>query len=57
MPPSPPPWRSASQRVSRTAIIAAQTTIGLAKQLGITRWIGVGNKVDTDEARQTIEDL
>jgi len=42
---------------SRKAVITAQRTIGLAKELGITRWIGVGNKVDSDEARQAIEDL
>ena len=42
---------------SRKAVITAQRTIGLAKELGITRWVGVGNKVDTDDARQAIEDL
>jgi CO dehydrogenase maturation factor len=42
---------------SRKAVITAQRTIGLAKELGIMRWIGVGNKIDTDEARQAIEEL
>jgi len=42
---------------SRKAVITAQRTIGLAKGLGITRWIGVGNKVDSNEARQAIEEL
>lgn len=42
---------------SRKAVITAQRTIGLAKELGVARWIGVGNKVDTDEARQAIEEL
>ena len=42
---------------SRKAVITAQRTIGLAKELGIARWVGVGNKVDTDEARQAIEEL
>ena len=42
---------------SRKAVITAQRTIGLAKELGIQRWVGVGNKVDTDEARQAIKEL
>jgi CO dehydrogenase maturation factor len=42
---------------SRKAVLTAQRTIGLAKELGIARWIGVGNKVDSDEARQAIEEL
>jgi len=42
---------------SRKAVITAQRTIGLAKELGMSRWIGVGNKVDTDEDRQAIEEL
>ena len=42
---------------SRKAVITAQRTIGLAKELGIARWVGVGNKVDTDEARQAIKEL
>ena len=42
---------------SRKAVITAQRTIGLAKELGIARWIGVGNKVDTAEAREAIEEL
>jgi len=42
---------------SRKAVITAQRTIGLAKELGIARWIGVGNKIDSDEAGQAIEEL
>jgi CO dehydrogenase maturation factor len=42
---------------SRKAVITAQRTIGLAKELGIARWVGVGNKVDSDEARRAIEEL
>ena len=42
---------------SRKAVITAQRTIGLAKELGIARWIGVGNKVDSDEALQAIKEL
>lgn len=42
---------------SRKAVITAQRTIGLAKELGIDRWVGVGNKVDTDEAREAMESL
>ena len=42
---------------SRKAVITAQRTIGLAKELGIKRWIGVGNKVDTEDDRQAIEEL
>lgn len=42
---------------SRKAVITAQRTIGLAKELGIARWIGVGNKVDSDDALQAIEEL
>ncbi len=42
---------------SRKAVITAQRTIGLAQELGIARWIGVGNKMDTPEARQAIEEL
>jgi len=42
---------------SRKAVITAQRTIGLAKELGISRWVGVGNKVDSDEARQALGEL
>ncbi len=42
---------------SRKAVITAQRTIGLAKELGIARWIGVGNKVDSDEALRALEEL
>ncbi len=42
---------------SRKAVITAQRTIGLAKELGIERWIGVGNKVDDPETRQVFEEL
>lgn len=42
---------------SRKAVITAQRTIGLAKELGIARWIGVGNKVDSDESRDAMEAL
>ena len=42
---------------SRKAVISAKRMIGLAIELGIARWVGVGNKVDTDEARQAIKEL
>ncbi len=42
---------------SRKAIITAQRTIGLAKELGITHWVGVGNLVTDDEARQALEEM
>lgn len=42
---------------SRKAVITAQRTIGLAKELGIERWIGVGNKVDDAETCQVFEEL
>lgn len=42
---------------SRKAVITAQRTIGLAKELGLARWVGVGNKIDTDEAREAMESL
>ncbi len=42
---------------SRKAIITAQRKIGLAAELGIERWVGVGNKVDSPEARTALEDL
>ena len=34
---------------SRKAVITAQRTIGLAAELGISSWIGVGNKVTSDQ--------
>ncbi len=42
---------------SRKAIITAKRTIGLATELGITHCIGVGNRVDGDEARQALEEM
>lgn len=42
---------------SRKAIITAQRTIGLAAELGIQRWIGVGNKIDSPEARTALEEM
>jgi len=42
---------------SRKAVITAQRTIGLATDLGIKRWIGVGNKVDSAEARTALEEM
>ncbi len=42
---------------SRKAIITAQRTIGLAKELGIARWVGVGNRVEDDDARQALEEM
>jgi CO dehydrogenase maturation factor len=42
---------------SRKAVITAQRTIGLARELGIQRWIGVGNKVDDEETRAVFEGL
>lgn len=42
---------------SRKAIITARRTIALAAELGITRCIGVGNRVEDDDARQALEDM
>ena len=42
---------------SRKAIITAQRTIGLAKELGIARWVGVGNRVEDDDARQALQEM
>ena len=42
---------------SRKAVITAQRTIGLAAELGITRCMGVGNRVDGDEALQALQEL
>ncbi|MDH3681908.1 MAG: AAA family ATPase [Acidimicrobiia bacterium] len=41
---------------SRKAVITAQRTIALARELGIARWIGVGNKVDESQ-RSLLVDL
>ncbi len=41
---------------SRKAVITAQRTIGLARELGIAAWIGVGNKVAEDQ-RELLEQL
>ena len=42
---------------SRKAIITAQRTIGLAKELGIKRCVGVGNRVEDDDARQALAEM
>lgn len=42
---------------SRKAIITAQRTIGLAAELGIARCVGVGNRVDDDDARTALEEM
>lgn len=42
---------------SRKAVITAQRTIGLAAELGITRCVGVGNRVDGDEALEALRQL
>lgn len=42
---------------SRKAVITAQRTIGLAADLGITRCVGVGNQVDSDEALAALQEL
>lgn len=41
---------------SRKAVITARRTIGLATELGIASWIGVGNKVDPDQ-RESLAEL
>ncbi len=41
---------------SRKAVITAQRTIGLARELGIAAWIGVGNKVAEDQ-QELLEQL
>ena len=41
---------------SRKAVITAQRTIQLARELGISKWIGVANKVGPDE-RECVESL
>lgn len=42
---------------SRKAVITAERTIGLARELGIGAWVGVGNKVADDEQRAILESL
>lgn len=42
---------------SRKAVITAQRTIGLAAELGIERWIGVGNKVDSEDTRAAFVEM
>jgi CO dehydrogenase maturation factor len=42
---------------SRKAVITAERTIGLARELGIGAWIGVGNKVADAEQRSILESL
>lgn len=42
---------------SRKAIITAQRTIGLATELGIKRWIGVGNKVESAETLAMFQEM
>ena len=42
---------------SRKAVITAKRTIALAAELGIERWVGVGNKVDSPEARTALEEM
>ena len=42
---------------SRKAVITAERTIGLATELGIGAWIGVGNKVGDDDQRAVLESL
>jgi len=42
---------------SRKAVITAQRTIGLAAELGITRCIGVGNRVDGDDALVALREM
>lgn len=42
---------------SRKAVITAQRTIGLARELGIGAWIGVGNKVDDEAQRDVLASL
>ena len=42
---------------SRKAVITAERTIALARELGIDAWIGVGNKAEDGEQRSTLESL
>jgi CO dehydrogenase maturation factor len=42
---------------SRKAVITAERTIALATELGIARWIGVGNKAADLEQRSALESL
>lgn len=42
---------------SRKAVITAERTIGLATELGVGAWVGVGNKAGDDEQRSILESL
>ncbi|MEO6572073.1 MAG: hypothetical protein ABIO83_11070, partial [Ilumatobacteraceae bacterium] len=42
---------------SRKSVITAQRTIGLATELGIANWIGVGNKAVDDDQIDTLRSL
>lgn len=42
---------------SRKAVITAERTIGLARDLGIAAWVGVGNKVADDGQRAILASL
>lgn len=42
---------------SRKAVVTAQRTIGLATELGIRSWIGVGNKADGDDQVDALRSL
>ena len=42
---------------SRKAVITAQRTIGLATELGISSWIGVGNKAGNAEQQAALQSL
>ena len=42
---------------STQGVSSAASDVYKRQELGIARWVGVGNKVDTDEARQAIEEL
>lgn len=42
---------------SRKAVITAERTIALARELGIVAWVGVGNKVADDDQRAVLESL
>lgn len=42
---------------SRKSVVTAQRTIGLARDLGIRRWIGVGNKVGDPDAADSLAAL
>ncbi len=42
---------------SRKAVVTAQRTIGLARELGIASWIGVGNKAGDDSQLDALRSL